>query len=169
MATHSTILAWRIPWREEPGRLQSIGLKQSDTTKAIQHIHTNPSYDNQKCLQTLPKFPTGRYKERGNDPQLLSLRTASGDRILKTGQLQTSVHASCLGKIGKQSCRRKMDHIQKEGKESKGGFAEGAAPQSLLTFKFLCNDDTVDDVISSFNGYKFLLLICYSKEKTECL
>ena len=23
MATHSSILAWRIPWREEPGRLQS--------------------------------------------------------------------------------------------------------------------------------------------------
>ena len=25
MATHSTILAWRIPWTEEPGGLQSIG------------------------------------------------------------------------------------------------------------------------------------------------
>ena len=25
MAIHSSILAWRIPWREEPGRLQSIG------------------------------------------------------------------------------------------------------------------------------------------------
>ena len=25
MATHSSILAWRIPWREKPGRLQSIG------------------------------------------------------------------------------------------------------------------------------------------------
>ena len=25
MATHSTILAWRIPWTEEPGRLQPIG------------------------------------------------------------------------------------------------------------------------------------------------
>ena len=28
MATHSSILAWRIPWTEEPGRLQSIGLKR---------------------------------------------------------------------------------------------------------------------------------------------
>ena len=27
MATHSNILAWRIPWREEPGRLWSIGLQ----------------------------------------------------------------------------------------------------------------------------------------------
>ena len=25
MATHSNILAWRIPWREEPGRLPSMG------------------------------------------------------------------------------------------------------------------------------------------------
>ena len=25
MATHSTILAWKIPWVEEPGRLQSMG------------------------------------------------------------------------------------------------------------------------------------------------
>ena len=25
MATHSSILAWRIPWREEPSRLQSVG------------------------------------------------------------------------------------------------------------------------------------------------
>ena len=27
MATHSSILAWRIPWAEEPGRLQSMGSK----------------------------------------------------------------------------------------------------------------------------------------------
>ena len=27
MATHSTILAWRIPWSEKPGRLQSMGLQ----------------------------------------------------------------------------------------------------------------------------------------------
>ena len=26
-ATHSSILAWRIPWPEEPGRLQSMGLQ----------------------------------------------------------------------------------------------------------------------------------------------
>ena len=26
MATHSSILAWRIPWTEKPGRLQSMGL-----------------------------------------------------------------------------------------------------------------------------------------------
>ena len=28
MATHSSILAWKIPWTEEPGRLQSVGLRR---------------------------------------------------------------------------------------------------------------------------------------------
>ena len=33
MATHSNILAWRIPWREEPGGLQSMGSHRVDTTE----------------------------------------------------------------------------------------------------------------------------------------
>ena len=35
MATHSSILAWRIPWTEEPGGLQSMGSQRvsSDTTE----------------------------------------------------------------------------------------------------------------------------------------
>ena len=36
MATNSSILAWGIPWSEEPGRLQSLGLTESDTTE---HAH----------------------------------------------------------------------------------------------------------------------------------
>ena len=31
MATHSSILAWRIPWTEEPGGLQSVGVTKSWT------------------------------------------------------------------------------------------------------------------------------------------
>ena len=34
MATDSSILAWRIPWTEEPGGLQPMGHKESDTTEA---------------------------------------------------------------------------------------------------------------------------------------
>ena len=33
MATHSSILAWRIPWTEEPGGLQSMRSKESHTTE----------------------------------------------------------------------------------------------------------------------------------------
>ena len=34
MATHSGILAWRIPWTEGSGGLQSVGSQESDMTKA---------------------------------------------------------------------------------------------------------------------------------------
>ena len=33
MATHSSVLAWEILWTEEPGGLQSMGGKESDTTE----------------------------------------------------------------------------------------------------------------------------------------
>ena len=33
MATRSSILAWRIPWTEEPGGLQSVGSQESETTE----------------------------------------------------------------------------------------------------------------------------------------
>ena len=32
MASHSSILAWKTPWTEEPGGLQSMELQESDTT-----------------------------------------------------------------------------------------------------------------------------------------
>ena len=36
MATHSSIIAWRIPWTEKPGGLQSRGVaKESDTTEGL--------------------------------------------------------------------------------------------------------------------------------------
>ena len=37
MATHSSILAWRIPWTEEPGGLQPMGLQESDRTEWLNH------------------------------------------------------------------------------------------------------------------------------------
>ena len=40
MATHSSILAWRILWTEEPGGLQSIGHKELDMTGMTLHAHT---------------------------------------------------------------------------------------------------------------------------------
>ena len=38
MAPHSSTLSWKIPWTEEPGRLQSMGLKESDSTERL-HFH----------------------------------------------------------------------------------------------------------------------------------
>ena len=43
MATHSSILAWRIPWTEERGGLQSMGCKESDTTEVTEHTQHSGS------------------------------------------------------------------------------------------------------------------------------
>ena len=55
MATHSSILAWRILWTEEPGRLQSKGRKRSDTTEATQHSSTHVWNEDATCLKAQPK------------------------------------------------------------------------------------------------------------------
>ena len=39
-ATHSSILAWRIPWTEEPGGYSPWGHKESDMTEQLTHTHT---------------------------------------------------------------------------------------------------------------------------------
>ena len=40
METHSSILAWKIPWMEESGRLQFMGRKESDTTERLHSFFT---------------------------------------------------------------------------------------------------------------------------------
>ena len=42
MATPSSIPAWRIPWTEEPGGLQSMGSHELDTTKQLNHCCLSP-------------------------------------------------------------------------------------------------------------------------------
>ena len=48
MATHSSICAWRIPWREEPGGLQSIG---------SQRVGYNRVIDNNDIFTLFPHLP----------------------------------------------------------------------------------------------------------------
>ena len=68
MATHSSILVWRIPWREEPGSLQSIGSQwvrhdQSD----LAHTHVPPIRESDPDLNQ--KLVTQR--NRNNEESLL--------------------------------------------------------------------------------------------------
>ena len=53
MATHSSILAWEIPWMEEPGRLQSMGLQR------VRHDWqaTVPKSDKLEDVDKLPETP----------------------------------------------------------------------------------------------------------------
>ena len=53
MATHSNILAWRIPWTEEPGELQSIELqKVRQDWSNLAHMH-HYSYNLKKCRKSI--------------------------------------------------------------------------------------------------------------------
>ena len=79
MAAHSSILAWRIPWREEPGSygLQSLGLKESDTTERP----TLPGFPGGAVVKNLPPSAgdagdsglisgSGRFRREGNGKPL---------------------------------------------------------------------------------------------------
>ena len=66
MAPHSSILAWRIPWTEKPGELQSMG-SQSDTTErltlsfhftfmAAKRVHNSVHGAGKVCLASLPRL-----------------------------------------------------------------------------------------------------------------
>ena len=60
MVTHSSILAWRIPWTEEPGRLQCTGHKESDTTE---HEHWDTSLPSPQVASLLNKI-TFRFHDK---------------------------------------------------------------------------------------------------------
>jgi len=58
--THSSILAWRIPWTEEPGRLRSVGFKESHmkerlTLSLYTHTHTHTYIFTKKYYSTIKK------------------------------------------------------------------------------------------------------------------
>ena len=47
--SHCSILGWKVPWTEEPGGLQSVGLKESDTTEQLSQEHVDPPPHEQKA------------------------------------------------------------------------------------------------------------------------
>ena len=70
-ATHSSILAWRIPWTEEPGRLQSIGLQRVGldwATKRHQHILRVQKWSSRERNYRSPHGTEGL--RLASDPQL---------------------------------------------------------------------------------------------------
>ena len=55
MATHSSILAWRIPWAEEPDELQSIGSQTVRHDQATTHTHNSRDEINTPILSEIWK------------------------------------------------------------------------------------------------------------------
>ena len=50
MATHSSILAWEIPWTEEPGRLKSVGLQGVGHDLAAKQLYTQKRVVSNRAL-----------------------------------------------------------------------------------------------------------------------
>ena len=74
MATHSSTLAWKIPWTEKPGRLQSMGSQKVRHDWATSLLHRNGETDSgraqtEHCVHQDPG-------ERSSDPTGTSLRLA---------------------------------------------------------------------------------------------
>ena len=64
MAPHSSSLAWKIPWTEEPGRLQSMGRKESDVTEQL-HFHFSLSCIGEGNGNLLQYFCLENPRDRG--------------------------------------------------------------------------------------------------------
>ena len=83
MAIHSRTTAWKIPWTEEPGRLQSMGRKESDTTEWLHFL-----FFHFQMQITSPEFP----------PVLLTKQHKSPDPLLKqfSGLRETLMYLGLL-------------------------------------------------------------------------
>ena len=68
MATHSSILAWRIPWTEEPGGLQFMGSQRVKYDWACMHLHD-------KYIQANLGGIVGSVPDHCNKVSILSLKT----------------------------------------------------------------------------------------------
>ena len=68
MVTHSSILAWEVPWTEEPCGLRSMGHKESDMTKVTYHAHWHSSGG----MKTETRVPAGLVSGMGSPSGLES-------------------------------------------------------------------------------------------------
>ena len=76
IAIHSSILAWRIPWTEELGGLQSMGHKESDMTERLHFLSFFLRFG--RPLQSMRNFPEENLVPQRRTPnQLLSALSIS--------------------------------------------------------------------------------------------
>ena len=71
MATHSSILAWRIPWTEEPGGLQSMGSQRvrHDQAWRTHRGPESPTEESQQWLLSISPQGRTRHREHGYGPR----------------------------------------------------------------------------------------------------
>ena len=85
MATHSSTLVWRIPWTEEPGRLQSMGLQRvrhKDVTEKLSTAHNHiKGSSGSSAVRNLPAMQQTQVQFLGREDSL-EKETATHSSIL---------------------------------------------------------------------------------------
>ena len=90
MATHSSTLAWKIPWTEEPGRLQSRGAQRVGRTEQI-HFHFSLSRIGEDEMATHSRVLAWRVPGTGEPGGLPSVGSQSRTRLESLPQQQQCV------------------------------------------------------------------------------
>ena len=91
MATHSSTLAWKIPWSEEPGGLQPMGSLRSDMTEQL-HFHFSLSSN----ILLLPNYASKSGKLRSGHRTGKGQFSSQSQRkaMLKNVQTTAQLHSS---------------------------------------------------------------------------
>ena len=113
MATHSSILAWRIPWTEEPGGLQSMGSQESDMTQGL----NQPPPRELKLFRVLNHFFKG----------IISLETKQL-RLILQGDGDTGVNTTGVNTMEVDATLL----LQMAGAHNLGSMQGISAPQKTL-------------------------------------
>ena len=95
MATHSSILAWRIPWTEKPGRLRPWGHKESDRTELL-HFHFH--FGKQKTITHIIEIVDEESYEKFPGTEV-EVSIASQQCVVLNSCIVTCIVPCCLHKI----------------------------------------------------------------------
>ena len=105
MATHSSILAWRRPWTEEPGGLQSLGSQRVGHNWVTNTLTFHPHFQTSPFSQKGHNFLRG-YRRPCRPSSLVVLNVGCNARIiqgdLKNSKLQSSIKAFKSDSLGVQ-------------------------------------------------------------------
>ena len=117
-ATHSSILVWRIPWTEEPGRLQSMG------SQRVRHDWSNLAHMHSVALHVLcgkTDQRLCRLLEKNQSSQRLKPDTGEGRKQVNDSQWNKGKAESDIGQGQKASCPNKTMKTSRDRKRRDPG------------------------------------------------
>ena len=138
MATHSRILAWRIPWMKEPGGLQSTGSQKSDTTEPLHFTFIIGDWNAKGGSQETPGV-TGKFG--------LGVQNEAGQRLIEFCQENALVIANTLFQQHKR--RLHMDFTRRSNQNQIVIFFAAKDGEALYRHQKQDQELTVPQIMNS--------------------